>query len=1122
MADGTLHFDTKIDNSGFEKGLSKLQGIAKSSFDAIGVSIAAASTAVSAGAAAVVECGSVFETSMAKASTLFGDVAVDAAHLNSEILALSNSTGRAASTFGEALYSALSAGIAPTEDMSDALNILESSAKLATAGFTDIDTAMSATAKTLNAYGLGVEEAERIQGILIQTQNKGITTVGELGASLSQVTPTAAAFGVSFEQVGAALAVMTAQGTSTAQATTQLNAIIAELGKSGTVAAKNLAKAAQGTEYAGMTFTEMMDAGADLGDVLAIISAEADESGLSMVDMFSSIEAGKAALSIFSQEGAVFAADMEAMANTAGLVDDAFDKMMDTFEGQKSVFMESGKNLAIAVYNGMDGELTNLMKLGNDMLAQLAEAFETDGAEGLIAATGSVIGQVVVKAAEYSPMLAEAAVSLLTSFADTLISNAPVILSAGTQVARAFIAGLFGNEIADAFGGLSETALETFELLINVISGTASSAGPLLGDIAVMLLNVANVGLKPINAVLGFVANNTELVTAAVVGGVAAWGAYLVVTKASKAVSAMSKAMTLLKTATDAQTLSTMLSNGAMTIGQVVIGVLTGSISLATVAQWLWNAAMNANPVFLIITGLVMLVAAIAGVTIATRKSTDETEENTDAVDELTGNVRSLTDAQWELYDAYDSLKPQIADVNSALSDSGRTMSDVEKEMSGCEEAITTILGEAISERRALRDEDLAALDEYLERYSAAIAEKLDMYTDVQTAENERLKYMPIEDAEDAAQAWKNLAEARDQALEASRETWTAQYTMLENQLQAGYFATDAEFQAAVQALSDDLQEGEAAIWEAFNEGAAIVQEFAVDRFTTALDEFGNPFATVVENFDGQALVQLKSDAEVLNDVSAMLGEIDTAALSDGFYTLFQAIESGSGLSEEARRSLAAFLQPFSGLDGEMGEMGKNVLLGLIGGLEDEIPGLANASEMGCDEILDTLINYFGIHSPSTLMREKGGYIIDGLIEGMSDRRGALSALLTEVAGEMSQMLDAGMGFSGILTSAGGLPSVLGDYLSPLADAGRVLQQATDQWMTAQLGMTQEVCETVIAQTNAVASSVISSMQQTAAAAQSAANRISYYNTSQSLNFYTPTAKPSAVARAARSALEVK
>lgn len=94
---------------------------------------------------------------------------------------------------------------------------------------------------------------------------------------------------------------MTAQGTPTAQATTQLNSLIAELGKNGTVAAKNLEKAAEGSKYAGMSFNEMMDAGATLDEVLGMMQASADASGVSMVDMFSSIEAGKAAMSIFTR-----------------------------------------------------------------------------------------------------------------------------------------------------------------------------------------------------------------------------------------------------------------------------------------------------------------------------------------------------------------------------------------------------------------------------------------------------------------------------------------------------------------------------------------------------------------------------------------------------------------------------------------------------------------------------------------------------------------------------------------------------------------------------------------------------------------------------------------------------
>ena len=296
--------------------------------------------------------GKDYESSLAKASTLFGDVNVDAEGLSDGMLELSNKTGLAASALGESLYNALSAGVPATEDMSDALTYLEGSAKLAKAGFTDIDTASSATIKTLNAYGLGLEDADRIQKVLMQTQNKGITTVGELGSVLAQVTPTAAAMGVNFEQVGASLALMTAKGTSTAQATTQLNGLLAELGKSGTTADKNFRKAAEGTKLAGMSFSEAMDAGYDLSDVLKVMDDYASENNLSMLDMFSSIEAGKAALAISGDiEG--FNENLDAMGTSMDVVAEAADKISATTEDQMNVALNTLKNTLIELYQNV-------------------------------------------------------------------------------------------------------------------------------------------------------------------------------------------------------------------------------------------------------------------------------------------------------------------------------------------------------------------------------------------------------------------------------------------------------------------------------------------------------------------------------------------------------------------------------------------------------------------------------------------------------------------------------------------------------------------------------------------------------------------------------------------------
>jgi TP901 family phage tail tape measure protein len=326
-----------IDDGGAVKTLNDVDsagakaegGFSKAAKGAVAVGAAVATAAVAVGSWSY-NLGSGFQDKMAKASTLFGDVNVDTANLEAKILELSGSTGIAAEEIGEALYNALSAGVPVTEDMSEAMDFLTKSTELSKAGFTDTDTAMSATVKVLNAYGLELESTDAIQKILMQTQNQGIVTVDELGNVLSNVTPMAAAMGVGFDQVGASIATMTAAGIPAAQATTGLNGLLGELGKTGTVASDNLMAAAEGTKYAGMSFTEMMDAGVPLNEVLDLMGNYAEDNSLQMVDMFSSIEAGKAAMSLSGENSEKFTESLAAMGTEVDVVGDAFDKVSGT------------------------------------------------------------------------------------------------------------------------------------------------------------------------------------------------------------------------------------------------------------------------------------------------------------------------------------------------------------------------------------------------------------------------------------------------------------------------------------------------------------------------------------------------------------------------------------------------------------------------------------------------------------------------------------------------------------------------------------------------------------------------------------------------------------------------
>jgi len=489
-ADGSVVIEITGEDKEFRSSLNSLGDVASSALKGVTAAVAGASAAIVGLAAGAAKVGSEFEASLAATSTMFGDVAVDTQGLTDQILALSNASGLAATDISNSLYNALSAGIPVTEDMTGAMDFMEQSTKLAAAGFTNVDTAVTATAKVMNAYGMTLDDVDQIQKVMLQTQNKGITTVNELGSTLAQVTPTAAAMGVSFENVGAALATMTAQGTPTAQATTQLNSLIAELGKNGTQAAKNLAAATAGTQYAGQSFTQLMNAGVPLNEVLDLMSSYADQNGLSMIDMFSSIEAGKAALSMAGENSETFTNNLAAMSTEADVVGEAYSKVTDTLQHKIATLKESVKNLGIAVYTDTEGMAAPLKEAATQAtrwVGQIQEAFTQGGLQGAVSTMGTVLSEAITGIANEAPKMVDAGVLLLQSLANGIMENSGQIGASLVGVGTALVNGIIS---------VTPTILAAAGQMVLSIGSSIMGQAPALMQSAVTLLQNFSAGLR--------------------------------------------------------------------------------------------------------------------------------------------------------------------------------------------------------------------------------------------------------------------------------------------------------------------------------------------------------------------------------------------------------------------------------------------------------------------------------------------------------------------------------------------------------------------------------------------------------------------------------------------------
>lgn len=245
-----------------------------------------------------------------------------------------SSTGKTYSEYAEATYSAISAGVKYT----DTTKFLDNANKLAVGGFTDLSKSTDVLTTIQNAYGLSAKDTAHISDVLIQTQNKGKTTVDELASNMGKVIPTAQSLGVGVEQLGASYAIMTAKGIATAESTTYMNSMFNEMGKSGTVVDKTL------KEISGKSFKELTAEGKTTGDVLQMLDDHAKANGLSLSDMFGSAEAGKAAMTLLGNGADEFNAQLKGMNESTGATKTAFDTVSNTAEGKMKRAFADMKN----------------------------------------------------------------------------------------------------------------------------------------------------------------------------------------------------------------------------------------------------------------------------------------------------------------------------------------------------------------------------------------------------------------------------------------------------------------------------------------------------------------------------------------------------------------------------------------------------------------------------------------------------------------------------------------------------------------------------------------------------------------------------------------------------------
>lgn len=513
----------------------------------------AVATAIYAGP---VQAAQKYETALAKVNTIADTTQVPLDKISQEVMALSNKTGVAANALAEDVYNAISAG----QKTGDAVNFVSYSTKLAKAGFAETSQTLDVLTTILNAYGMSADKVGTVSDMLIQIQNKGKVSVGELSSAMGKIIPTANAYNVSLEQLGATYAIMTSNGTEAAETTTYANSMLNELGKSGSTADKILRKVAGGG------FSDLMANGSSLAEVLNILQTEAQKSGKTIADMFGSAEAGRAAVSILSNGVDGFNASVEEMIKSTGATETAFGIMADTTENKMAKAKNSINNLQIV--------------LGQNLLP-------------IVGNVADKVAGVVTRVSEFAqanPQLVQTAMKVVGALAALKLGGLGLKLgfqemSLGVNTAKILLETLKGKFLIAQAGSIGLLGkIKNLGKSFGTLGGLKNLLGP-LGGIAGKILPVVGVVTAVITAVQ-LLRNNIDKVREVVQRVFGDKGLEVF----NKIVSVATMAGDAIKNAFSGESLETIRSKIEGAFGQKGVAVFNGFISVVqTVAGVIQN-----------------------------------------------------------------------------------------------------------------------------------------------------------------------------------------------------------------------------------------------------------------------------------------------------------------------------------------------------------------------------------------------------------------------------------------------------------------------------------------------------------------------------------------------------
>lgn len=797
----------------------------------------------------------------------------------------------------------------------------------------------------ITSFGTMLGSAEEATKLVNNLKEMGAKTPFET-SDLAKASQTLLAFGTSAEDLLPTLQMLGDVSQGNKERFDSLTLAFAQVGSAGKLSGQDL------LQFVNAGFNPLNEISKMTGESMAELKERMSAGGVSAEEV---AEAFKHATS----EGGQFYQAMEAQSQT--------------FNGQMSTLKDNAMSFIGELTQGVTNTLKDsVLPTVNGWLEELQSAFTSNGVEGVVTAFGSILADACTKLAQAAPGVVDLAVGFIQSFIKGIGDNAPQLIQAAKQIVGALVDGLIKLLPSEIQKPVKET--------VNILKRSFESGGlrnaintvsNILKDLGKVVTNLAKTILPPLAKAVDFLGKNIKIILPLIAEAVVGIKAFKIVQSATKWFDAMKTAIAAAGAATSAEALATAASTGAITLKQIAVGVLTGEIGLVTAAQWLWNAAMSANPIGAIIALVTALAGGLAFLCVSLSNSADDTDilaESNERVAESFGHIADGIE-QWN--EKVDNAKSSMEGFNDSILMSQEEQQNLTDEMDAVQTEISEIARLASEERRELTDSEVQRLDELFQKMRDLSKQELEFYQGRQDVVLDQAKTLATsfdgtaEEYEDmSARIIKAAGEETQAVKDKAYEQYTNQVALnnsllgqkeeyTEEWLEQANAAALADYQNAVdnaeQKYADVLgieQEGYFNLSQELQDYLTGLSEMRTaqleeeDRYQKALEEYRHgQYKNTDESLDALSAVEQEHKenlARIQDEYLANFNE-DTLEQAGGWLQrIIDTKAAGEDLTEEQEELARNLILALDSLPDDMNEKGKEALDALGIGLDDQ------------------------------------------------------------------------------------------------------------------------------------------------------------------------------------------